>query len=78
MIGGFSRPKKDKGLKVSSGEDVKTGQILVRCMPNYKAGVNVKGQGTLFATCSGKVYFSRRKTGKRDFRTFVNVVPNGK
>ena len=77
MIGGFSRPKKDKAVKVSCGELVKTGQILTRGMPNYKAGINVKGLDTLFALCPGKVYFTKKKTSHGKFRTFVNVEPTG-
>jgi len=75
MIGGFSRPKKDKAVKVSCGELVKTGQILTRGMPTYKAGINVKGLDTLFALCPGKVYFTKKKTSHGKFRTFVNVEP---
>ena len=37
MTGGFSTPKKDKALKVSDGQLVKTGQILCRGIPTYKA-----------------------------------------
>lgn len=73
MVGGFSRPKKDKALKVSSGQQVKAGQILVRGIPAYKTGINVKGLGTLFALCSGEVYFSRKKARGGKVRTFINV-----
>jgi len=75
MIGGFSTPKKDKATKVSHGELVKTGQILIRGLETYKAGVNVKGKGTLFASCPGKAYFSKKKTSRGKVRTFVNVTP---
>jgi ribosomal protein L27 len=75
MTGGFSTPKKDKMLKVSNGQPVKTGQILVRGVAVYKAGINVKGQGTLFALCSGTVYFSHKKTSHGKFRTFINIKP---
>jgi ribosomal protein L27 len=75
MTGGFSTPKKDKANKVSDGMLVKTGQILVRGVDTYKAGVNVKGLGTLFAALSGKVYFSRKKTSHGKVRTFVNIKP---
>ena len=78
MVGGFSRPKKDKAVKVSAGMSVKTGQILVRGKPAYKAGLNVKGSGTLFALCDGKVYFTRKKTSRGRVRTFVNVMPEKK
>ncbi|MCM8797273.1 MAG: 50S ribosomal protein L27 [Candidatus Omnitrophica bacterium] len=75
MAGGKSTPKKDKMLKVSSGQQVKTGQILVRGIPLYKAGLNVNGQGILFALCAGKVYFTRKKTSHGKFRTFININP---
>ena len=75
MTGGFSTPKKDKGVKVSAGQAVKAGQILVRGLSVYKAGQNVKGLSTLFALCSGKVDFSRNKTSHGKSRTFVHILP---
>jgi ribosomal protein L27 len=75
MTGGFSTPKKDKALKSSGGKHVKTGEILVRGVDSYKAGVNVRGPGTLFALCPGKVYFTRKKTSHGKVRAFVNVQP---
>ncbi len=74
MAGGKATPKKDKGLKVSSGQAVKSGQILVKGLSTYKAGKNVRGLGTMFALCQGKVYFSRQKTPHGKFRTFLNVL----
>ena len=78
MTGGFSTPKKDKANKVSDGMTVKTGQILIRGVDSYKAGINVKGLGTLFAACPGKVYFTRKKTSHGKLRTFVNIKPSEK
>jgi len=75
MAGGFSTPKKDKANKVSAGMLVKTGQILVRGIDAYKAGLNVKGLGTLQAQCPGKIYFTKKKTSHGKARTFVNVKP---
>ena len=75
MTGGFSTPKKDKAMKVSSGKLVKTGHILGRGMDSYKAGVNVKGLGTLYALCPGKVYFSKKKTSHGKVRTYINIAP---
>ena len=74
MAGGKSTPKKDKALKVSSGQAVKTGQIMVRGVELYKAGVNVKGLGTMYALCPGKVYFTKKKTSHGKVRTFINVA----
>lgn len=78
MAGGKASPKKDKALKVSAGEAVSAGKIVVRGIPAYKAGVNVRGLGTLYAACSGKVYFSKRKTSKGKVRTFINVEAQAK
>ncbi len=75
MTGGKSTAKKDEAIKVSHGEIVKTGEILVRRMPTYKAGINVGGQGTLYALCSGKIYFSKKKTSHGKIRTFINIAP---
>jgi ribosomal protein L27 len=75
MAGGKSTPKKDKAMKVSSGQAVKTGMILCRGMDVYKAGLNVKGKGTLFALCPGKIYFSKKKTGHGKMRTYINITP---
>lgn len=75
MAGGFSTPKKDRMIKASEGMPVKTGTILSRSLGTYKAGSNVAGLGTLYALCPGKVHFSRKKTPKGKFRTFINVIP---
>jgi ribosomal protein L27 len=73
MAGGKSTPKKDKALKVAAGQAVKAGGILVRGIPAYKAGVNVRGLGTLYAAASGSVYFTKKKTSHGSVRTFVNI-----
>ncbi|MBN1913096.1 MAG: 50S ribosomal protein L27 [Candidatus Omnitrophica bacterium] len=78
MVGGFSRPKKDKALKTTGGQLVKTGTIVLRGISTYKAGKNVKGRGTLFALCDGKVYFTRKKTSHGRVRTFINIEPIAK
>ncbi|MCM8789810.1 MAG: 50S ribosomal protein L27 [Candidatus Omnitrophica bacterium] len=75
MVGGFSRPKKDKRVKITEGEAVKTGQILVRGLASYKAGKNVKGESNLHALCNGKVHFTKKKTSHGKVRTFLNVEP---
>lgn len=76
MAGGKSTPKKDEALKVSTGQPVKTGQILARGIALYKAGLNVKGQGTTFALCCGTVYFTKKKTSHGKVRTYINVKPS--
>jgi ribosomal protein L27 len=75
MAGGKSTPKKDKKLKVSGGESVKLGQLLVRGIDRYKAGHNVKGVGTLYAMCAGKVYFSTKRTPKGLPKRYINIKP---
>jgi len=75
MAGGKSTPKKDRAVKVSNGEVVNPGKILVRGLHTYIAGKNVKGLGTLHALCAGKVYFTRKKTAGGKIRTVVNVEP---
>ena len=75
MTGGKATPKKDRAIKVSNGQRVLTGEILVRGVLSYKAGVNVKGRGTLHALCPGKIYFSKKKTSHGKVRTFINIAP---
>jgi len=75
MAGGKATAKKDKAVKVSQGMTVKTGQILVRSIPTYKAGINARGQGIVFSLCNGEVYFTKKKTSHGRVRTFVNVAP---
>lgn len=76
MAGGKSTPKKDTALKVSEGQSVKVGTIVVRGIARYKAGANVKGLGTLYAVSTGKIHFSRRKTSKGKFHTYINILPH--
>lgn len=78
MTGGKATPKKDESIKVSAGQPVKTGEILCRGINTYKPGKNVKGMGTVFALCPGKVYFTRRKTPGGKMRTCINVLPQEK
>lgn len=47
---------------------------MVRGLEHYKAGVNVKGLGTMYALCPGKVYFTKKKTSHGKVRTFINVA----
>lgn len=75
MAGGKATPKKDKMLKISNGQLVKTGHILARNISTYKAGKNVKGRGTLFALCTGNICFSKKKTSHGKVRTYINIIP---
>lgn len=76
--GGSSRNGRDSagrrlGLKISGGQSVEPGNIIVRQRgTKYRAGKNV-GMGrdhTLFAVASGSLQFHRGK----DDRLFVSVV----
>ena len=75
MTGGFSTPRKDRGVKTASGQTVKAGHILSRGSSSYKAGRNTKGVGTIFALVPGTVSFSKRKTPKGGVKTFINITP---
>lgn len=72
--------KETKGMKVSGGEIVKNGTILTREANKWKAGKNVGGMGTLYALCSGKVYFTRRRGTYRTNKvaTLVNIEKDTK
>jgi ribosomal protein L27 len=75
MAGGKSTPKKDKKIKVSGGQFVKTGTILARGVSSYKAGKNVRGVNTLLAHCDGEISFTKKKTPKGSVKTFINILP---
>ncbi|MDD4940376.1 MAG: 50S ribosomal protein L27 [Candidatus Omnitrophica bacterium] len=75
MAGGKSTPKKDKKIKVSGGQLVKTGELLCRGVDSYKAGINVKGTGTLYALCPGTIRFSKKKSPRGSVKTYINIVP---
>ncbi|MCU0665602.1 MAG: 50S ribosomal protein L27 [Candidatus Omnitrophica bacterium] len=75
MAGGKATGKKDEVLKVSQGQPVKTGTILCRGINRYKAGKNVKGEGTVYAIACGTVYFTKKKSPKGSVRTFINILP---
>jgi ribosomal protein L27 len=75
MTGGFSTPRKDRGVKVASGQLVKAGTILSRGSSVYKAGTYARGVGTIFALMPGKVSFTKRKTPKGGVKTFIHIIP---
>ncbi len=75
MAGGKSTPKKDKKTKVAGGEMVEVGKILIRGKDNYKAGINVKGRGTLYAVSAGKVSFTHKRSPRGGVKTYINVLP---
>ena len=64
------------GLKVTHGQLVTAGSILIRQRgTKYHAGLNVgKGRDdTLFALTSGDVQFQKKGARKRNF---VNIIPS--
>lgn len=78
--GGSSKNGRDSagkrlGVKVTGGQDILSGGIIIRQRgTKFYPGKNV-GMGrdhTLFATVDGKVQFQKKTGGK----TFVNVVGN--
>ncbi len=68
--------KETKGLKVNNGQWVKSGAILTRDGNKWKPGINVGGRNnTLYALCSGRIYFTKRKATPRAKKvsTFINI-----
>ena len=61
--------KETKGLKVASGQTVKTGTILTRQADKWKAGLNVGGNAALYALVAGRVYFTHRRATYRTKKT---------
>lgn len=80
---GRDSESKRLGVKISDGQEVKTGTVLVRQRgTKFKPGKNVKcgGDDTLFALVDGKVSFKKKFIEKFDgnFKRacFINVIPN--
>jgi ribosomal protein L27 len=67
--------RETKGVKVSDGQFVKEGTTLTRQADKWKRGINVGGKGTLYAMCSGNIYFTRKKGRYHTKKTctFINV-----
>lgn len=69
-----TRPGKRLGVKIFGGQDIKTGQIIVRQRgTKFHAGTHV-GIGrdhTLYALKDGTVEFQKKRS-----RRFVNVIPS--
>lgn len=79
---GRESESKRLGVKVTDGQAIKTGMIIIRQRgTKYRVGLNVKrgGDDTLFALKSGVVKFSTKKFTKYDGSTksckVVSVVP---
>lgn len=67
--------KEIRGLKANAGQFVAKGSILTRQGDKWKKGLNVSGEGTLYAKIDGTVYFTRKRGAYRKdrLRTFINI-----
>ncbi|HNV23965.1 MAG TPA: 50S ribosomal protein L27 [Candidatus Omnitrophota bacterium] len=64
-----------KGIKVSGGQMIKSGQMLTRQGNKWKPGLNVTGRMHLTALCDGTVYFTRKRGRYNKEQTFINIKP---
>ena len=67
--------RETRGLKISDGQFVKAGTILTRQGDRWKPGINVGGKSTLYALCSGNIYFKKKK-GRyhtKKLTTFIHI-----
>ena len=76
-VGGTTKKfyKETRGMKVSGGEQVKSGTVLTREGHRWKPGSNVIGRTHLTAACDGKVYFTRKMGNYRRAVTYIHVHP---
>ena len=79
-VGGISSKyyRETRGVKVSGGQDVKSGTVLTREGHRWQAGLNVIGRTHLTAACDGEIYFTRKRSQYRKVVTFINVKPQEK
>lgn len=70
--------RETRGLKVSAGTQVATGNLLTRQGDKWKAGLNIGGRSHLFALCGGTVYFTQKKGTHNKRITIINVKPDKK
>ncbi len=77
-VGGLTKKyyAETKGIKVTGGQQVKSGTVLTREGHRWQAGLNVTGKTHLTAACDGEVYFTKKKNSYRKTVTVVNVKPN--
>lgn len=69
--------RETRGLKVNAGQFVRSGSILTRQGDKWKRGLNVTGEGTLFAKSDGTVYFTKKRSAyrKSNIHTLINIKP---
>jgi ribosomal protein L27 len=79
-VGGVTKKfyKETRGLKVSGGQNIKSGTMLTRKGDRWKPGLNVTGRMHLTAVCDGEVYFTRKKGHYNQVMTVINVRPSAK
>ena len=65
-----------RGVKVSGGQQVKSGTVLTRKGEQWKAGINVNGRSSLTAAIDGEVYFTRKKNAYKRVITLINIKPS--
>ncbi len=67
-----------RGIKVSGGQDVKSGTVLTRQGHKWQPGLNVNGLTHLTAACAGEVYFTRKKSRYNRVITCINIKASSK
>ncbi len=70
--------KETRGIKVNSGQKVKSGTMLTREGHRWQPGQNVIGMTHLTAACDGEVYFSKKKGSYGQVVTYVNIRSEAK
>ncbi|OGX34431.1 MAG: hypothetical protein A3C36_03305 [Omnitrophica WOR_2 bacterium RIFCSPHIGHO2_02_FULL_52_10] len=70
--------RETRGVKVSGGQQIKSGTMLTRRGDKWKPGLNVTGRMHLTAVCDGEVYFTKKRGGYNQSVTVINVRPSAK
>ncbi len=76
-VGGITSKyyKETRGMKVSGGQEVKSGTVLTRQGHKWQPGINIIGRTHLTAACDGEVYFTKKKSGYNRLITLINIRP---
>lgn len=62
-------------MKVSGGQQVKSGTVLTREGHRWQPGINVLGRTHLTAACDGEVYFTRKRGNYKRAITLIHIKP---
>ncbi|HBR14086.1 MAG TPA: 50S ribosomal protein L27 [Candidatus Omnitrophica bacterium] len=65
-----------RGVKVSGGQQVKSGTVLTRQGDRWQPGINVIGRTHLTAACDGEVFFTKKKNNYSRLATYINIKPS--